>query len=186
MDKLPFVLIQEWIKPLKAEELMYQLINNLKWNQPQINVYGKKYLVPRLTTFLADRKIIYTYSGVVNVGKGCPSWFIPLLIRVQKYCKTEFNGCLLNLYRNGDDCMGWHSDNEKELDALKSIASLSLGSSRDFFLRNNLSSEKKSISLQNGDLLIMKPDCQKYWSHSIPRRRRVKDIRINLTFRRYK
>ena len=81
--------------------------------------------------------------------------------------------------------MGWHADNEKVIDASKPIASVSLGSKRDFLLRNLISLDKYSFSLDNGDLLIMKEECQRYWVHSIPKRRKVKNARINLTFRKY-
>ena len=74
-----------------------------------------------------EKDIIYTYSGVKHIGCGWPDWFLPLLSSVQKYCEIDFNGCLINLYRDGNDSMGWHADNEKTIDSHKSIASISLG-----------------------------------------------------------
>ena len=82
--------------------------------------------------------------------------------------------------------MGWHSDNEKEIDHEKCIASLSLGIQRDFSIRHINNIDKKIISLNDGDLLIMQPEFQKNWHHSIPKRKKVKKSRINLTFRKYK
>ncbi len=185
MNNIPIKIIRKWIDSEKSNRLIQQIINNINWDQPVATVYGKKFLVPRLTSFLATKGLTYNYSGVEHVGEGWPSWFVPLLIDVQKYCDVDFNGCLLNLYRNGEDCMGWHADNEKILDASKSIASLSLGIKRDFHLKNIMSLEKHSFSLEDGDLLIMQKDCQTNWIHSIPKRRKVKDARINLTFRKY-
>jgi alkylated DNA repair dioxygenase AlkB len=43
---------------------------------------------------------------------------------------------LLNLYRNGVDSMGWHSDDERELGERPVIASVSLGATRRFRLRH--------------------------------------------------
>ncbi|AAP99846.1 MULTISPECIES: alpha-ketoglutarate-dependent dioxygenase AlkB family protein [Prochlorococcus] len=186
MDKLPFTLIRKWIKPISADKLTEVIIENIDWEQPTLKIYGKKHLVPRLTKFLGDSGIHYKYSGIEHIGKGWPGWFLPILKSVSDYCKVDYNGCLLNLYRNGDDCMGWHSDNEKELDHKKPISSLSLGASRDFFLKNRSNSSKKeTLILRNGDLLIMDPSCQSNWIHSIPRRKRNQELRLNLTFRKY-
>ena len=82
--------------------------------------------------------------------------------------------------------MGWHSDNENELDLSKPIASLSFGAPRDFYLRHRSKNARQLLTLKTGDLLIMHPDCQKEWMHSIPARRKVLTPRVNLTFRCYK
>ncbi len=185
MQSIPIVIYRKWIKNDSASLLTQQIFNNTNWDQPKAKVYGKSYLVPRLTSFLAIKGVAYSYSGVVHKGEGWPSWFVPLLREVQDYCDVDFNGCLLNLYRNGEDCMGWHADNEKVLDSSKPIASISLGAQRDFLLKNLMSLEKYSFSLNNGDLLLMKTDCQRHWIHSLPKRKKVKELRINLTFRKY-
>ena len=185
MSKIPIIINRKWINLEKANLLTQTITNNINWEQPKAKVYGKQFLVPRLTSFLADKGVVYSYSGVEHKGEGWPNWFVPLLNDVQDYCDVDFNGCLLNLYRNGEDCMGWHSDNEKVLDASKPIASVSLGAKRDFFLKNLISLEKYSFSIDNGDMLIMKENCQREWIHSIPKRRKVKHCRINLTFRKY-
>ena len=123
-----------------------------------------------------------------HIGSGWPEWFKPLLKNVNRACGSEFNGCLLNLYRHGEDRMGWHADDEPEIDQHSPIASLSLGASRDFQLRHrhNKSQKTVSINLADGDLLIMEPGCQQNWHHCIPQRRRIRSTRINLTFRRFR
>ena len=185
MPDIPVIIIRKWIDFENANQLTQKLINNITWEQPKARVYGKYFLVPRLTSFLALKGVAYRYSGIEHTGEGWPSWFVPVLNDVQDYCDVDFNGCLLNLYRNGDDCMGWHADNEKVIDASKPIASISLGAKRDFLLRNIISLDKYSFALDNGDLFIMKEECQRSWVHSIPKRRKVKNPRINLTFRKY-
>jgi alkylated DNA repair dioxygenase AlkB len=135
---------------------------------------------------LAEQGLQYRYSGAIHVGEGWPDWFHPLLEQVNHIAQAQFNGCLLNLYRDGDDRMGWHADDETEIDQSQPIASLSLGSTRDFLFRHRGDQTKRAaIPLADGDLLIMHPGCQERWMHSVPQRRKVKTVRINLTFRHF-
>ena len=186
MKDIPVELISSWMNPLEAENWKNKLFINLDWQQPKVKFYGKEYLVPRKTSFIGEKNISYSYSGVIHKSDGWPYWFYPLLKKVCFTCKSNFNGCLINLYRNGNDRMGWHSDNEKELDSSQPISSLSLGSSRDFHIKHRYLLKKEFICLKNGDLLIMKPPFQEDWVHSIPIRKKVIDLRINLTFRCYR
>ncbi len=185
MKKLPLFIIPEWINSIQSKKLNKQILENVIWEQKELKIYGKNFLAPRLTAFIASKNIIYKYSGVTHTGNGWPNWFSPLLIDINKFCNTEFNACLINLYRDGNDCMGWHSDNEKEIDNRYPIASLSLGSARDFLVKHKVKNIKKNLLLSNGDLLIMKPSFQTNWLHSIPRRKKVKKSRLNLTFRKF-
>ncbi len=186
MVDIPWTLLPSWLDSSKALKWKNQIINNVKWEQPIVKVYAKEYLVPRLTVFIANKNTKYIYSGFEHIGEGWPEWLLPLLEEVRESTNTDFNGCLINFYRDGKDKMGWHADNEKELDAEKSIASLSLGASRDFILKNKINNIKKSISLENGDLLIMHPICQTNWVHCVPLRKKLNETRVNLTFRCYK
>ncbi len=181
----PWELISGWMNPSEAEVWMNVINVNVKWSQPLACVYGRNYLLPRLTSFLAHKGISYKYSGVIHEADGFPLWFLPLLEHINNATGSEFNGCLLNLYRNGLDRMGWHSDNEPELDSIHAIASLSLGEERDLLFKHRSLPFRDSLSLKNGDLLLMKPKCQKDWIHSLPSRKRVSNPRLNLTFRRY-
>ncbi len=182
----PWTLLSSWMNIRESENWQKKINKNLTWEQPVVRIYGSSYLVPRKTKFIAENKICYSYSGIRHYGNGWPNWFYPLLEMVNSASNVKFNGCLLNLYRNGYDRMGWHSDNEPELDLTKPISSLSLGAIRDFVLKHRTQEFKESLSLQAGDLLIMNPICQKEWIHSIPIRRNIKNERINLTFRCYK
>ena len=100
MNKAPILLNQSWIKKLEADKIASILVENTKWEQPQIRLYGKNHLVPRLTAFIADHDIYYTYSGIKHKGNGWPSWFLPILKKTQDHCKTKFNGCLLGIHPN--------------------------------------------------------------------------------------
>ena len=108
----------------------------------------------------------------------------------------RFNSLLLNRYRDGRDAMGWHADDEPELDPAAPIASLSLGAARDFRLRPRPSPASAlsgplsgtpgkpfNLELAHGDLLLMEPPTQLWWQHALPRRLRLQQERLNLTFR---
>ena len=175
-----------WLKRDEARRWQSQLEQQLLWQQPIVQVYGKRHPVPRMTVFLANEGIHYRYSGAIHRGCGWPEWFKPLLQQVNEACETDFNGCLLNLYRHGEDRMGWHADDEPEIDQQAPIASLSLGATRDFQLRHrNTPTRRMSMPLADGDLLVMHPGCQSRWMHCVPQRRKVQTTRINLTFRRF-
>ena len=175
-----------WLTTDEARRWQAQLEQQLLWQQPVVQVYGKRHRVPRMTVFLANQGIHYRYSGAIHKGCGWPEWFKPLLQQVNEACETDFNGCLLNLYRHGEDRMGWHADDEPEIDQRAPIASLSLGATRDFQLRHRKTAHlKMSLPLADGDLLVMHPGCQSRWMHSVPQRRKVQSPRINLTFRHF-
>lgn len=175
-----------WLSANDAKRWQQLLAHDIPWEQPLVQVFGKYHRVPRKTIFLAEQGLRYRYSGAIHVGDGWPEWFLPLLDQVNHTAQAQFNGCLLNLYRDGDDRMGWHADDEAEIDQSQPIASLSLGSTRDFLFRHRSDPTKRAaIPLADGDLLIMHPGCQGQWMHSVPQRRKVKTMRINLTFRHF-
>jgi alkylated DNA repair dioxygenase AlkB len=104
---------------------------------------------------------------------------------VESHTQVNYNGCLLNLYHDGNEGMGWHSDGEKEILTNSSIASISLGIDRKFSFKNKLSKETVSIQLENGSLLEMKGAIQKHWLHALPKSKKITKPRINLTFRQF-
>ena len=103
--------------------------------------------------------------------------------RLSKQLRIPFNALLVNLYRDGQDCMGWHSDDEKELGEQPTIASISLGAERVFKIKHKHSNEKQSIVLQSGSCLIMNGFSQRDYQHSLPKQQKLMHPRINLTFR---
>jgi alkylated DNA repair dioxygenase AlkB len=103
---------------------------------------------------------------------------------MEELAQSEFNSCLLNLYHDGDDGMGWHSDDEKELDASAPIASLSLGAQRKFAFRHKEDKTTIPVYLENASVLIMRSPTQKYWQHALLKSKKVSTSRMNLTFRK--
>ncbi|WP_183566317.1 alpha-ketoglutarate-dependent dioxygenase AlkB family protein [Mucilaginibacter sp. SP1R1] len=170
------------------EDGVYDLFEELKhsilWKQDKMKIYGRQVNFPRLTSWYADNDKTYTYSGVVNT----PIPFTPLLLKLKQaaetQCGKQFNSALLNFYRNGEDSMGWHSDDEKELSGNPVIASASFGATRTFqFKHKEQKNAKTSVALSNGSLLIMQGQTQHHWLHQVPKTTRQPGQRINITFR---
>ncbi|KZN61002.1 hypothetical protein N473_23490 [Pseudoalteromonas luteoviolacea CPMOR-1] len=167
----------------KSLALYEHLTTSLPWQQPKIQVYGKYHLIPRLQCFVADPSVHYGYSGksLDNVP------WLPALAAMRQRLKNQydndFNALLVNWYRDGMDTMGWHSDDEKELGNKPLIASVSLGAPRMFKIRHRQTRKVTSFVLETGSLLIMSGDSQHDYEHSLPKQTKVKQGRINLTFR---
>ena len=126
----------------------------------------------------------YTYSGSTFP----PRALLPALASLKEKIETQYNirlnSVLANLYRDGRDGMGWHSDNEKSLGDKPQIASVSLGEQRRFLIREKADKSKKTeLILKHGSLLLMRGDCQVNWEHSVPKTSKPKNLRVNLTFR---
>ncbi len=167
-----------------------------------MRVHGRLHPMPRLVAWYGDPGCCYRYSGL----RHDPQPWTPLLERLRDSLEEtlghRFNSLLLNRYRSGFDRMGWHADDEVELDRRYPIASLSLGACRDLRFRPRASVpatvehqgrirasdggglEPFNLALADGDLLLMDPPTQQYWQHALPVRRREGEERFNLTFRR--
>lgn len=168
----------------ESRELMEKLIHEVPWQQPAIMMYGKQLLTPRLTAWYGDENKSYTFSG----SRFDPIFWTDALLylkeRIESATGLSFNSVLLNYYRDGNDSVAWHSDNEAELGERPNIASLSLGQGRNFEFRHRTDHQRKySLYLGNGSLLIMKGDLQRNWEHRIPKITTKVAGRINLTFR---
>jgi alkylated DNA repair dioxygenase AlkB len=126
---------------------------------------------------------LYTYS---NATKRALAWIKELSELkqiVEEYAGIKFNSCLLNLYHDGNEGMGWHSDDEKPLGKSNTIASLSFGAERKFSFKHKQTKQTVSLVLEHGSLLIMKDATQRNWLHSLPKSKKITRQRINLTFR---
>lgn len=174
----------DFLKENQADELFEELKTSNLWRQDKVKVFGKTYDQPRLCFLAADRKVNYTYSGLTLPAVDFSKSLSLIKTRIEQTSSTRFNSCLANLYRDGNDSNGWHSDDEKELGDEPVIASLSLGVTRNFDLkhkRNRLIN--KRIELTHGSLLLMSGRTQKDFKHQIAKSKRIHEPRINLTFR---
>ena len=163
-----------------------KLIKTIEWENEVINLFGREIIMKRQIAFYADDEITYTYSKNEKIGKKWNEVLISLKNKVEAKTKIKYNACLLNLYHDGTDGMGWHSDNEKEIIENSSIVSLSFGADRKFSFKNKKTKQTISLILENGSLLEMKDNTQKNWLHALPKTKKIKNIRINLTFRQIK
>ncbi len=178
------VLISGFFAKQQADIFYSQLIQSLSWQQEQIIVVGKTVLVPRQVCWYGDKQAVYSYSGVVHQPLPWNDTLLEIRQRIEAFSGFSFNSVLANLYHHGNDSMGWHADKEKELGENPAVASLSLGEQRLFKIRHNKSGEIINIDLQHGDLLLMSGALQHHWRHCIPKTKREKKPRINLTFRK--
>jgi len=161
-----------------------QLLNQVPWQQNSVVIFGQNRLEPRLTAWYADPDVSLTYSGKRMESTTWLPCLLNLRELVQNRCKVHFNGVLLNLYRDGNDSMGWHSDDEFYLGPQPLIASVSLGATRRFRLRHRQRDASPiGLDLTAGSLLVMQGQTQQFWHHAVPRTRRFVLPRINLTFR---
>lgn len=163
----------------------YQCLKTkLQWRQEKIRMFGREILQPRLQAWYGDSEAQYRYSGLSMQPKPWTPELAQLRQQLEAFTGRPFNSVLANLYRDGQDYMGWHADDEKELGAEPVIASISLGASRSFrFKHRQHQGCSKTLQLHEGDLLLMQGRCQQHWLHCLPKRLRVKTARINLTFR---
>lgn len=186
MTVLPFIYTPNWINKADADILFDHLMHKINWQTEDITMFGKKVTVPRLVAWYGDSEAKYKYSNLTHE----PLPWLSALAKVKKRLIEEtdycFNSVLCNLYRNGSDYMGWHSDNEKELGTNPVIASISLGSDRRFLFRHRKTQQKIELILEHGSMLLMLENCQNEWQHSLPKSLKNMDTRINLTFRNVK
>lgn len=179
-----FALCPAWLA--QDQILLDHLREQLGWEQRAIHLFGRAYPQPRLISWAGS--LPYRYSGQTLPPCPFPPPLVPLLRAVRELADVPFNHVLLNYYRDGHDGMGWHADDEPELGSAPLIASLSLGTPRDFRIK-----PKRELKLENpacyqfrlghGALLIMGGHLQSHYVHALPKRKREPRPRLNLTFR---
>ncbi|WP_105170527.1 alpha-ketoglutarate-dependent dioxygenase AlkB family protein [Pseudoalteromonas sp. T1lg24] len=177
-----FYYFEHFIAEQKARSLYQQLLA-LEWQQPTLTIFNKQHTIPRKQIYMGDAGTGYRYSNQLFLPEPWHVSVLNLKNSLNNWFGTQFNAALLNWYRNGEDKMGWHADDEPELGFSPTIASISLGSSRKFKIRENTSKHVTDLILSNGSCLLMTGNSQRDYQHSLPVQKRVNDGRINLTFR---
>ena len=187
-ELLPFdgsaVLHEQFLNPDFAVRAFDELLTTNAWEEHDIVVFGQRHREPRLSTWHADGGREYEYSGLLRT----PLPLTPLLDDIRSRCEAvsgaRFNSVLVNLYRDGNDGVGWHADNEAVNGREPTIASVSLGATRRFDLRHRESKETVKVDLHSGSLLVMSGLSQHCWVHQVAKTKQIVGPRINLTFRR--
>lgn len=182
------LLTKTWIDHDEADEILGRLMKEVPWRSHDLVLFGKRMTEPRLSAWVGDEGVSYSYSGVRRV----PETWTPTLTELRRLCESSldskfpgvaFNSVLANLYRSGDDSMGWHADDEPELGPMPIIASLSFGDERRFDFRHRISGETVHVSLPHGSLLVMSGRTQACWKHRLAPTKASRRPRINLTYR---
>ena len=168
----------------QANEYFDSLLQNIPWKNDEVVVFGKRIVTKRKTAWYGDSNYVYIYSNTIKQALPWTRELVNLKQIVENLSNTKFNSCLLNLYHNGNEGMGWHSDDEKSIEDNSTIASVSLGAERKFSFKHKQSNKTISVLLEHGSLLLMKDATQKNWLHSLPKSSKITLPRINLTFRR--
>lgn len=174
---------EHFLSKEEADRLKDTLLNTAPWEQRTQKMYDKMVLTPRLTAWYGDSKDYGPEEGKRPTNLWTPELF-SLKERIEQEFGCQFNGVLLNLYRNHNDSVAWHRDKERRYGKRPVIASISLGQTRNFdFRKKDHHASKYSLPLPHGSLLIMKGDLQENWEHRIAKSIVPMKERINLTFR---
>ncbi len=169
-----------------ADDCLEQLIAQTPWRQDPITLFGKTHLQPRLHAWYGDLNARYSYSGLALEPLAWTPLLAAIKSQVESICGAGFNSVLLNYYRDHQDGMGMHADDEPELGPTPVIASLSLGAQRPlrFKHRHDRSVESVKLPLAHGSLLVMAGETQRHWHHGMAKQARPCGPRVNLTFRK--
>jgi len=173
--------IEQALAPSDADRAFTDLLKTIDWRQEQAALFGKKIPLPRLTAWYGDYG--YSYSGIGHEPRALTPLLTILKSAIETIAGQSFNSVLINLYRDGQDSMGWHSDDEAKLGPDPEIASLSLGAKRRFHFKHRQEGDRVAIDLDHGALLMMRGPCQACWQHQLPKTKKKIGPRINLTFR---
>ena len=166
-----------------ADHWLKMLLENIDWRNDETFIFGRRIITKRKVAWYGDRNFEYSYSNTIKQAIIWTADLLALKEITERKSRASFNSCLLNLYHNGNEGVGWHSDAEKDLKENGAIASLSFGAERRFLFRNKKSKETVSIFLEHGSLLVMKDATQKNWLHRLPPDKSVSKPRVSLTFR---
>lgn len=168
----------------ESDDYLDALLMQIEWQQERIKMYGKTMDVPRLSAWYGDPGLSYTYSGITAHAIAWNQSLLEIKQRVEQAVGSQFNSVLVNLYRDGNDSVAWHSDDEPELGERPLIASISFGAVRPFCLRRRDDHKQQlRLSLAHGSCLIMAGPTQRFWQHQIAKTKHLIDARVNLTFR---
>jgi alkylated DNA repair dioxygenase AlkB len=173
----------DWLSPEQSEDLFRQLQQELPWRQDTIKLYGREVNIPRLQSWHGAPHCEYTYSNLRMLPHPMPTILTQIKHRLSAELNAPFNCVLANWYRDGNDGMGMHADDEPELGPRPVIASISLGSVRRFSFKHLHSGERHELMLEPGSLLVMAGDTQRNYHHGLSKTRKPIGGRINLTFR---
>jgi alpha-ketoglutarate-dependent dioxygenase alkB family protein 2 len=183
-----FILVDKSFYEEKDSCKLYdELFANIQFNkQYYIKIHGKTHPIPRQQMAFGDPGTSYTFSGMTVKAKPWIPIISKIKAQIERMLDLEFNFCLVNYYKNGHNYIGYHSDDERDLQKGYPIVSLSFGQERKFYFKSKDPKVKDRIELElnSGCLVVMMNTTNTYWKHSVPKELKVTKPRINLTFRK--
>ncbi|HPQ95437.1 MAG: alpha-ketoglutarate-dependent dioxygenase AlkB [Thiothrix sp.] len=168
----------------QAAHYLRLFLAEIPWQHDEAMFFGKHIVTARQVAWFGDAHYDYTYSGRTRTARPWTPGLQAIKAEVERLGGAHYNSCLLNLYADGSQGMGWHHDDEKGLGVDSDIASVSFGAMRRFDFRHKHNKAKVSLHLPAGSLLIMRGRTQACWQHQVPKSRKIIEPRVNLTFRR--
>lgn len=178
-----YIYFPSFFSKSESDSFFTDLKTNIAWKQESMNMYGKKVNFPRLTAWYGNNDKPYSFSGITLNPLPWTNSLVKIKTQIEPKAGVNFNSVLLNLYRDGNDSISWHTDAEPELGRNPVIASVNFGATRTFQLRHIQTKEKVEIELVHGSLLVMQGELQHFWQHQVPKTSKKVNERINLTFR---
>lgn len=171
----------------QSQQYLQYFLSQLAWQHDEVRLFGKHYVTARKVVWYGDAHYQYRYSGTLKQAQLWPPGLLRLKQHIEQLVGHPFNSCLANLYEDGSQGLGWHSDDELALYTGSSrenvIASLSLGVTRKMSFKHKTHGNKVELLLHSGQLIVMRGQTQQHWKHSIGKSSKVLTPRINLTFR---
>ena len=175
-----FTLLPQVFDAATSAPHLRALAAELRWEQQQFTIYGRKTPMPRLIAMYGP--VGYRYSGVVHPPCPLPPRLDAIRRRVEEVTGRSFNSVLANLYRDGNDSVGWHRDSDYAHGGQPDIASVSFGATRRFEVRDGTGRARAAVDLEDGSLLVMTGDAVARWWHRVAKTRQMVGPRVNLTF----
>lgn len=169
----------------KSDDLVAALHSEINFRPDTLKIFGKTITTQRQYSWHGDELFDYAYSGQSRIAKPWTPALVEIRDTIEKLLNTRFNCCLLNRYEDGTQGMAWHSDDEKVMEENGIIASVSLGADRIFEFKHKTTDSRKRVLLENGSVLLMLGETQKYYLHQLPKSKKIQASRVNLTFRRF-
>jgi alkylated DNA repair dioxygenase AlkB len=176
------MLIDNFFDKQESDYYYNALLTQTQWREYQMPMYDKVVTAPRMISWFEDRNEVNSPTPeLTNDLKA-------IRTRVEAETNEKFNAVLLNLYRNGNDGVAWHSDKTDKSGINPIIASVTFGETRLFRLRHKFRAdiEQVEIPLHHGSFLLMAGTTNSFWEHQVPKTARNIQPRINLTFRQVK
>lgn len=177
------IYLPDYMQSLPTEQWFNLLLNSIAWSNDTVKMFGKTLILNRKSAWYGDSGARYAYSGISREPLPWTDELLTIKHTCEEVANASFNSVLCNLYHDGNDGMGWHADDERELGLEPIIASISFGAERKFSFKHRFTKERVDIQLAHGSMLIMRGETQHAWQHALPKSKRVCEPRINLTFR---